>query len=90
MIEHRLRQPARVAKLIESGEIQAVMAFQKVNGLGRDGVAGPQTRAKLAAPVQPAPMVAGGGSTRVEVSACVWTSMATSSLTFMASVLRAF
>ena len=27
VIEHRLRQPARVAKLIESGEIQAVMAF---------------------------------------------------------------
>ncbi|MGK2878533.1 MAG: glycerophosphodiester phosphodiesterase [Solirubrobacterales bacterium] len=27
VIEQRLRQPARVAKLIESGEIQAVMAF---------------------------------------------------------------
>ncbi len=46
---------------------QAVMAFQKMNGLGRDGVAGPQTRAKLADPAVPTPMVAGGGSTRVEV-----------------------
>jgi glycerophosphoryl diester phosphodiesterase len=27
VIEHRLRQPARVARLIESGDIQAVMAF---------------------------------------------------------------
>ena len=46
---------------------QAVMAFQKMNGLGRDGVAGPETRAKLADPTVPAPMVPGGGSTRVEV-----------------------
>lgn len=30
VIEHRLRQPARVAKLIESGEIQAVMAFHSL------------------------------------------------------------
>jgi glycerophosphoryl diester phosphodiesterase len=27
VIEHRLRQPARVGKMIEAGEIQAVMAF---------------------------------------------------------------
>jgi peptidoglycan hydrolase-like protein with peptidoglycan-binding domain len=46
---------------------QAVMAFQKVNGLGRDGVAGDQTLAKLADPVIPGPLVPGGGSTRVEV-----------------------
>lgn len=30
VLEHRLRQPARVAKLIESGEIQAVMAFHSL------------------------------------------------------------
>ncbi len=45
----------------------AVMAFQKVNGLGRDGVAGPATRAKLASPVIPGASVPSGGSTRVEV-----------------------
>jgi peptidoglycan hydrolase-like protein with peptidoglycan-binding domain len=47
--------------------MQAVMAFQKVNGLGRDGVAGEQTLAKLATPTIPGPLVPGGGSTRVEV-----------------------
>jgi peptidoglycan hydrolase-like protein with peptidoglycan-binding domain len=47
--------------------MQAVMAFQKVNGLGRDGVAGDQTLAKLSDPVIPGPLVPGGGSTRVEV-----------------------
>jgi glycerophosphoryl diester phosphodiesterase len=30
VIEHRLRQPARVAKLIDSGDIQAVMAFHSL------------------------------------------------------------
>jgi glycerophosphoryl diester phosphodiesterase len=30
VFEHRLRQPARVAKLIESGDIQAVMAFHSL------------------------------------------------------------
>jgi glycerophosphoryl diester phosphodiesterase len=30
VIEHRLRQPSRVAKLIESGDIQAVMAFHSL------------------------------------------------------------
>ncbi|MBJ7457743.1 MAG: glycerophosphodiester phosphodiesterase [Thermoleophilaceae bacterium] len=30
VIEHRLRQPARVARLIESGQIQAVMAFHSL------------------------------------------------------------
>ena len=34
---------------------QAVMAFQKVEGLGRDGVAGPATQAQLAAAGRPAP-----------------------------------
>lgn len=47
--------------------MHAVMAFQKVNGLGRDGVAGATTLAKLTTPAIPGPLVAGGGSTRVEV-----------------------
>lgn len=47
--------------------MQAVMAFQKVNGLGRDGVAGASTLAKLSSPSIPGPLVPGGGSTRVEV-----------------------
>ena len=50
----------------------AVMAFQKVNGLGRDGVAGAATLAKLSSPVTPGPLVAGGGSTRVEVDVARW------------------
>jgi peptidoglycan hydrolase-like protein with peptidoglycan-binding domain len=50
-----------------AGTQQAVMAFQKVNGLGRDGVAGPQTLAKLSSPAAPGVMVPGGGATRVEV-----------------------
>jgi N-acetylmuramoyl-L-alanine amidase len=33
----------------------AVVAFQKQNGLGRDGVVGPRTRAKLARPSRPRP-----------------------------------
>jgi hypothetical protein len=38
---------------------QAVMAFQKVNGLTRDGVAGPQTMAALNRPVRPKPRSTG-------------------------------
>jgi peptidoglycan hydrolase-like protein with peptidoglycan-binding domain len=44
----------------------AVMAFQKVNGLGADGSVGPKTLAALKAPATP--MLRGtGGGTRVEV-----------------------
>ena len=46
---------------------QAVLAFQKVEGLSRDGVAGPTTLAKLQAAGVPGPMVPNGGATRVEV-----------------------
>jgi peptidoglycan hydrolase-like protein with peptidoglycan-binding domain len=38
---------------------QAVMAFQKVNGLARDGIAGPQTMAALEHPVRPRPRSTG-------------------------------
>ena len=50
-----------------SATMHAVMAFQKINGLGRDGVAGPLTLAKLAAPSIPGSLVGGGGATRVEI-----------------------
>ena len=43
----------------------AVMAFQKVHGLSRDGVIGPQTLAAVDAPTR-APLV-GGAATRIEV-----------------------
>jgi peptidoglycan hydrolase-like protein with peptidoglycan-binding domain len=49
------------------GTAQAVLAFQKVEGLGRDGVAGPQTMGRLATAGVPGPMVPSGGSKRVEV-----------------------
>ncbi len=51
----------------DAATAQAVMAFQKMNGLGRDGVAGAITLAKLAEPATPGALVPGGGSTRVEV-----------------------
>ncbi len=52
----------------DAATMQAVMAFQKVNGLGRDGVAGDQTLAKVASnPPTPGSMVGGGGATHVEV-----------------------
>ena len=44
----------------------AVMAFQKVNGLGADGSVGPKTLAALKKPVTPSLRGTGGG-TRVEV-----------------------
>jgi peptidoglycan hydrolase-like protein with peptidoglycan-binding domain len=40
---------------------QAVMAFQKANGLGRDGVAGPMTMAAIAAAARPVPRVVSDG-----------------------------
>jgi peptidoglycan hydrolase-like protein with peptidoglycan-binding domain len=40
---------------------QAVLAFQKANGLGRDGIAGPQTMAALAAATRPAPRAVSDG-----------------------------
>jgi L,D-transpeptidase catalytic domain/Sporulation and spore germination/Putative peptidoglycan binding domain len=44
----------------------AILGFQKWEGLGRDGVAGPQTRAVLERAVRPTPRTSGGGK-RVEV-----------------------
>jgi peptidoglycan hydrolase-like protein with peptidoglycan-binding domain len=45
----------------------AIMAFQKVEGLSRDGVAGPQVEAALATASKPGPMVPGGAATRIEI-----------------------
>jgi peptidoglycan hydrolase-like protein with peptidoglycan-binding domain len=45
----------------------AIMAFQKVEGLGRDGQAGPEVEAKLATASKPGPMVPGGAPTRIEI-----------------------
>lgn len=51
----------------DTGTFQAVMAFQKVEGLERTGVALPETVARIHAASQPAPMLPDGGPTRVEV-----------------------
>ena len=45
----------------------AVMAFQKWEGLGRDGSVGPQTLAALAKAQRPTPRTKGPAGTRVEV-----------------------
>jgi peptidoglycan hydrolase-like protein with peptidoglycan-binding domain len=45
----------------------AVMAFQKVEGLSRDGQDGPQTQAALATATKPGPMVPGGAPNRIEI-----------------------
>ncbi len=44
-----------------------VMAFQKVEGLTRDGADGPETQAALAKASTPGPMVPGGAPTRIEI-----------------------
>ena len=45
----------------------SLMAFQKVEGLTRDGQDGPQTQAALAAATKPGPMVPGGAPNRIEI-----------------------
>ncbi len=45
----------------------ALMAFQKVEGLTRDGQDGPQTQAALATASKPGPMVPGGAPNRIEI-----------------------
>jgi hypothetical protein len=45
---------------------QAILAFQSWEGLGRDGVVGPQTAARLATASPPVPLGRGGGR-RVEI-----------------------
>ncbi len=45
----------------------SLMAFQKVEGLTRDGQDGPETQAALAKASKPGPMVPGGAANRIEV-----------------------
>ncbi|HEX2047436.1 MAG TPA: L,D-transpeptidase family protein [Acidimicrobiales bacterium] len=45
----------------------SLMAFQKVEGLTRDGQDGPETQAALANASPPGPMVPGGAPTRIEI-----------------------
>ena len=45
----------------------AVVAFQKVEGLSRDGRPGPEVEAALARASSPGPLVPGGAPTRIEV-----------------------
>jgi peptidoglycan hydrolase-like protein with peptidoglycan-binding domain len=51
----------------DAGTRHAVIAFQKVNGLPRTGRATAEVHTALAASQPPAPLVPGGGPTRVEV-----------------------
>lgn len=46
---------------------QAVMAFQKAHGLGRDGVAGPATLAAVASGVRPAPREPSGNHLEIDL-----------------------
>lgn len=48
--------------VFDSPTYHAVVAFQKFHGLGRDGIVGPKTRAKLAAPSTPRPRKARSGT----------------------------
>ncbi|MDQ6726264.1 MAG: L,D-transpeptidase family protein [Actinomycetota bacterium] len=45
----------------------SLMAFQKVEGLTRDGTDGPETEAALAKASKPGPMVPNGAPTRIEI-----------------------
>ncbi len=45
----------------------SLMAFQKVEGLTRDGADGPETEAALAKATEPGPMVPNGAPTRIEI-----------------------
>ena len=70
--------PGTVDGRYGEGTVLAVMAFQKVSGLGRTGVADSTTLEALAAVTDPAPLVPGGAPTRVEVDMArqvlfVWT-----------------
>ena len=59
--------PATVDGRYGEGTALAVMAFQKVSGLGRTGVADTATLEALATATDPAPLVPAGAPTRVEV-----------------------
>jgi N-acetylmuramoyl-L-alanine amidase len=52
----------RVDSVFDNSTFHGVIAFQKVNRLGRDGVVGPITRGRLARPVVPRVVVRRSGS----------------------------
>jgi N-acetylmuramoyl-L-alanine amidase len=52
----------RVDSVFDNSTFHGVVAFQKVNGLARDGAVGPKTRAKLARPASPRVIVRRAGS----------------------------
>jgi peptidoglycan hydrolase-like protein with peptidoglycan-binding domain len=59
--------PGKVDGRYGAGLVSAVMAFQKVNGMPRNGRATPDVLAALAAATDPPPMLPDGGPTRIEV-----------------------
>jgi len=58
----RVLRLGKVDSVFDNSTFHGVIAFQKVNGLGRDGVVGPMTRAKLARPAAPRVIVRRSGS----------------------------
>lgn len=68
------RQLQRMKYLVDGGDrytqatADAVMAFQKVNGLDRDGVVGPQTRSALARPKRPVIAATTGSRAEIDLS----------------------
>ena len=59
--------PAPVDGRYGGGLVSAVMAFQKVAGMPRNGRATPDVLAAVASATDPAPMLAEGGATRIEI-----------------------
>ena len=71
-VEHKLAElgyldPSEDDGREDDATFNAVMAFQKWEGLARDGDVGPQTTAALASATRPTPRTSGPGGTRVEV-----------------------
>ena len=70
-LEQRLNElkydVGKVDGVFDSTTGHGVMAFQKINGLTRSGRATQEVLAKLPSAGTPAPLVPGGGATRIEV-----------------------
>jgi peptidoglycan hydrolase-like protein with peptidoglycan-binding domain len=71
-LQQRLTQlkyfPGAVNGVFGSNTLEAVWAFQEVQGLSTDGAVGPQTERALVSPHAPQSRYPGGGSLRVEVN----------------------
>jgi lipoprotein-anchoring transpeptidase ErfK/SrfK len=59
--------PGKIDGRYGAGLVSAVMAFQKVSGMPRNGRATPDVLAAVAAATDPTPMLPDGGATRIEV-----------------------